>query len=238
MYGEDLAYIHDAGFVRFANGCAPGLLAILRSADVQEGLIVDLGCGSGVWCDHLTEAGYRVLGIDQSPAMVAISRRRVPTAEFRVGSLWDVKLPKCRAVTALGEVICYRPKINARSFSVSRLFRQMFESLEPGGLFIFDVAEVGLDRHSNPGVYEGDDWICISNRTYDEKRRRLTREITSFRRHGNWYRRSIERHVIQLYERQEIAGALRTAGFRARTVRRFGRYPLSPAHIGVIARKP
>jgi hypothetical protein len=35
------------------------------------------------------DAGYRVLGIDISEAMVEISRNRVPEAEFRVGSLFD-----------------------------------------------------------------------------------------------------------------------------------------------------
>jgi hypothetical protein len=29
-YGEDLAYIHDAGFGEFALGAAPGMLEILR----------------------------------------------------------------------------------------------------------------------------------------------------------------------------------------------------------------
>ena len=237
MYGDDLAYIHDAGFVRFANGCAPGLLGILRSAHIEDGLVIDLGCGSGVWCEHLAKTGYRVLGIDQSPAMVALSRRRVQRAEFRVGSLWSAPLPKCRAITALGEVICYRPESNSRSFNVSRLFRRVFESLEPGGLFIFDVAEVGLDRYSKPSVFESDDWTCITRRSYDEKHNRLTREITSYRRHGKCYRRSIERHVVQLYQRQEIADSLRMVGIRVRTVRRFGTYPLSPKHVGFIARK-
>jgi SAM-dependent methyltransferase len=235
FYRDDLAYIHDAGFVGFANGCAPGLLGILRLAGIEDGLVVDLGCGSGVWCEHLAKAGYLVLGIDQSPSMVAISRRRVP--QVRVGSLGSVQLPKCRAVTALGEVICYRPETNSRSFDVNRLFQRVFESLEPGGLFIFDVAENGLDRISKPAFFEGEDWTCLTKRTYDEKRNRLIREITSFRRHGKLYRRSTERHVVQLYQRQEIADSLRATGFRVRTVRRFGNYPLPSGHVGFVARK-
>jgi SAM-dependent methyltransferase len=237
MYGDDLAYIHDAGFVRFANGCAPGLLSILRSARVEDRLVVDLGCGSGVWCEHLAKAGYRVFGIDQSSSMVAISRRRVPQAKFRVGSLWSAQLPKCWAITALGEVICYRPETNSRTFDINRLFQRVFESLESGGLFIFDVAEIGLDRLSKPAFFEGEDWTCLTKRTYDEKRHRLIREITSFRRHGKWYRRSTERHVLQLYQRQEIASSLRAVGFRVRSVRRFGAYPLLSGRVGFIARK-
>ena len=65
-YQEDLAYIHDVGFGGFALKSAPGLLEILRRHGVTEGLIVDLGCGSGLWSCELASAGYTVLGVDQS----------------------------------------------------------------------------------------------------------------------------------------------------------------------------
>ena len=59
-YDNDLAYVHDVGFTDFAKESAPGLLKILRSAGVRERLVVDLGCGSGVWAQELVNAGYDV----------------------------------------------------------------------------------------------------------------------------------------------------------------------------------
>ena len=53
-YGEDLAWIHDAGFGAFAREAAPGLLEIFRKNGVEDGLVVDLGCGNG---NHTPEAG-------------------------------------------------------------------------------------------------------------------------------------------------------------------------------------
>src|SRR5262245_34869396 len=67
-YREDLAYIHDVGHGDFARDAAPGLLALLRRQGIREGLVVDLGCGSGIWAEILVREGYRVLGIDLSPA--------------------------------------------------------------------------------------------------------------------------------------------------------------------------
>jgi len=75
-YGADLAYIHDAGFGDFARKSAPGLLAILRQAGIRGGLVVDLGCGSGIWAAELTRRGYDVLGIDISRAMIRLARAR------------------------------------------------------------------------------------------------------------------------------------------------------------------
>ena len=85
-YKADLAYIHDVGFGDFAKNSAPGLLEILRQNGIKTGLVVDLGCGSGLWARELSDSGYGVLGVDISPAMIAIARKRVPEGEFETGS--------------------------------------------------------------------------------------------------------------------------------------------------------
>src|SRR6516164_10739145 len=107
FYGVDLAYIHDAGFGGFAEGAAPGLLEILRRNRIRAGTIVDLGCGSGIWARHLTDAGFQVIGVDISAAMIDLARKRAPDAAFHVGSVHEFGFPPCRAITALGEVLCY-----------------------------------------------------------------------------------------------------------------------------------
>src|SRR6266849_5609861 len=97
-YENDLAYIHDVGFSDFAKNSAPGLLEMLRQNGITGGLVVDLGCGSGLWARELSQAGYDVLGIDISPAMIEMARNRVPDGEFRQTSLLKADLPRCVAV--------------------------------------------------------------------------------------------------------------------------------------------
>ncbi len=106
-YKDDLAYIHDVGYGDFAKNAAPELLAILRRRGLEDGLVVDLGCGSGLWAEELCGAGYDVLGVDISPAMIEIARCRAPQATFEVGSFLKVDLPRCGAVTSLGECLNY-----------------------------------------------------------------------------------------------------------------------------------
>ena len=52
-YREDLAYIHDVGFGEFALNAVPGLLTLLKKSGVPNGLVLDLGCGSGLWARDL-----------------------------------------------------------------------------------------------------------------------------------------------------------------------------------------
>src|SRR5215470_4601875 len=106
-YKKDLAFIHDVGFSDYALKSAPGILQILAHNKIREGLVVDLGCGSGLWARELVNSGYRVLGIDISEAMIDLARSRVPEAEFRVGSLFDVDIPPCQAVTSISECFNY-----------------------------------------------------------------------------------------------------------------------------------
>ncbi|MCC2696079.1 methyltransferase domain-containing protein [Nodularia sp. LEGE 04288] len=60
--------------------------------------VVDLGCGSGILVQELEAAGYDVLRIDISEALVAIARKRVPNGQFRQELLLTTELPECVAV--------------------------------------------------------------------------------------------------------------------------------------------
>lgn len=241
-YQEDLAFIHDAGFGDFARDAAPGLFEIFARRGVPDGLVVDLGCGSGLWAEQLVGRGYRVIGIDISAAMIRLARRRVPQAEFRIASLFEAELPPCNAVTSLGECISYLfdPKHERGAGSeVFRLFKRIHTALAPGGIFIFDIMEPGeLGRASTSRSFtEGDDWLVTIEKHEDREQRTLTRRITTFRKAGKCYRRADEIHRVQLYTSEEMTDLLRQAGFKARPIRRYGKYELRKARVAFIAQK-
>ena len=85
-YRDDLAHIHDAGFGGFAQAAAP-VLDWRRSSQrgIKDGLVIDLGCGSGILSRAISQAGYDVLGIDISEAMIAMARQRVPRGRISSG---------------------------------------------------------------------------------------------------------------------------------------------------------
>ena len=236
-YGEDLAFIHDAGHADFALRSAPGILEILARSG-KKGLVVDLGCGSGQWARELVDDGYRVLGIDISEDMIELSRRRVPEAEFRVSSLFDADIPPCGAVTAISEVLNYL--FDEEAGGLRPLFGRAFEALAPGGVFVFDVLGPGQvpPGTTAKGFRVGEDWAVLSEREEDSGRGTMTRRIVSFRKVGEHYRRDDEVHRVRLYDPSELYAELGEAGFRVKTVRAYGDYPLGENHVAFEARKP
>jgi SAM-dependent methyltransferase len=60
----------------------------LRRAGLRAGqLVLDVGCGSGVFLRTAAERGARVFGIDASSQLLEVARRRVPDADLRVGDM-------------------------------------------------------------------------------------------------------------------------------------------------------
>ncbi|RMG11916.1 MAG: class I SAM-dependent methyltransferase [Cyanobacteria bacterium J055] len=238
-YKEDLAYIHDVGFGDWAIASAPGILKILAEAQLQNGLIIDLGCGSGLSARAFVNAGYRFLGIDLSEEMLKIAQKRVPEADFRLGSIFDVELPSCHAVTAIGE--CFNYLFDDRNNRPRRLqlFDQIYQAVIPGGIFIFDVVEPGQvePETTTQSFLEGEDWTVLVEKFEDRKREILTRRIITFRQVGDVYRREEEVHTQQLYDAEAIASELRQIGFQVCVSHHYGEYELPKARAALVARK-
>jgi SAM-dependent methyltransferase len=239
-YRDDLAFIHDTGYGEFARRAAPGLLDLFARCGIHDGLIVDLGCGSGLWAEQLIKRGYEVLGIDISEAMIQLARRRAPRAEFRAASLFQADIPPCRAVTSLGECISYLFDTTNGNRKLKQLFRRAYTALAAGGVFVFDVMEREARGRATTArsFAEGDGWLTAVERQEDRDRRTLTRRITTFRQVGDLYRRADETHRVRLYDASTVAAELRRAGFRVRVTRRYGDYALMKGRVAFVARKP
>ncbi len=239
-YRGDLAYIHHKAYGTFARNAAPALIGMLRQNGIHAGLVVDLGCGSGIWAAELVRAGYEVFGADISPSMLKIAKKQAPGATFVPASLFSVDIPDCAAITSIGECLNYTLDPTSGGTQLRRLFRRVHNALKPGGLFVFDIAQPGqlppaAQRREH---WQGEDWAVLLQVTEDRRRHLLTRTITIFRKAGRLFRKSQEVHVLRLYEGPAILAALERTGFRVRTLRGYGTARLPRTHIAFVARKP
>ncbi len=92
-YAEDLAYVHDEGFGHVARNAAAELVKQLHAIRIREGLVVDLGCGTGILAEQLAKAGFDVLGFDISEAALKIARQRAPRRHFATNRSCEPKSP-------------------------------------------------------------------------------------------------------------------------------------------------
>jgi SAM-dependent methyltransferase len=215
FYGEDQASIHHREFGDLAASAADLVLRGLASAGHRSGTVVDLGCGSGILAAAVSDAGYDVLGIDLSGDMIDLARAHAPRARFEIGSVHDVALPRSVAITAVGEVLNYATDARAGLQALADLAVRARAALEPGGVFLFDVSTPGRNGPAARRVvfHDREEWSLAMEA--DEDVDSLVRRIVVFRRTPDGlYRRTDERHVLRLYDADEVAHVLDEIGFR------------------------
>jgi SAM-dependent methyltransferase len=234
FYGADLAAVHHESFGDVARAAAETLV---RRLGDRRGLVVDLGCGSGILAELLLRRGFDVLGVDVSEEMLAIAGRQAPGARFVRASLWEVELPACVAVVAIGETVGYAAASAARPPQLDALLARAHDALEPGGVLLFDVTtsgRAGVDGHRQV-FHDRDGWSLFMRA--DEHGDRETRRIVLFRRHGDAYRRSDEEHVVQLFDPRAVESAMASAGFSPQRLGGYHDLPFGPGVAGFAATK-
>ena len=122
--------------------------------------LLELGCGTGSILAHLTTIGS-LTGLDQSPEMLALARRKVPRARLIEGDMSSFSLG-----TRFDVIICVFDSLNhLMTFEAwESLFAAVYDHLDEEGLFILDVNTVGELRRLGeepPWVYEFDDNVFI-----------------------------------------------------------------------------
>jgi SAM-dependent methyltransferase len=70
---------------------APFYDAVLRETVVGAGTeFLDIGCGSGMFCQMAAGLGAQVSGLDAAEPLLTIARERVPQGDFRTGEMEEL----------------------------------------------------------------------------------------------------------------------------------------------------
>jgi SAM-dependent methyltransferase len=243
LYGPDLAYIHDVGFGDYAKRAAPRLRSLLKQLGIRGGRIVELGCGAGT-VSRVLAASYDVVGIDPSPAMLRLARRRAPTVSFRRASLQTAVLPECAAIVAIGEVVAYLrhseggPSAARHDRELSAFFRRAFRALEAGGILMFDFIESARGRTFSTKGRAGADWQIRMSARLDRRGVLLTRRIRTWIKTKHGGRGGREVHHVRVYPRESLKSALQKAGFAVEFRRTIGGATMIRGDLLAIARRP
>ena len=236
-YEADLALVHHLGFGFHADGCAAGVLELLEPVRASGGVVLELGCGSGLLTRHLVDAGHRVVATDASPPMLELARTVVPDAlEIRQLVLPDEALPAVDAVVSVGHALNYLPD----EPSVRRGLRGIAEALRPGGVLVIDLCDLrwGEARREQPNLGKaGDDWAIITEFSVPSPTT-YVREMTTFvRNEDGSRRRNHERHDNVLLDTTQVPSMLAEHGVTASLHGALGHYQLPDGLVAVVGRR-
>ena len=225
LYQQDLAYIQATGYGDFARNAAPAVVRMVLEASIPVHRIVEVGCGAGPLTKTLVDAGFDVTGIDVSPELVHIAQIACPRARFRVGSIYAQEIPACEAIVAIGEPLTYHDGDDGDDH-VKDFFGRASHVLASGALLIFDLIELGQPALAGRSWKAGEDWAVLVETTEEQSSRTLTREMETFRKVGEAYRRGREVHRVRLFDSADVCHWLEAAGFRVSTEPAYGEFRL------------
>ena len=117
-----------------------GLAYVRRVAELPANRrrALDVGCGSGRLTAALTGAGYRVVGMDVSPGMLALARGRHPGSPFLQADICTWTPPEQYDLVIAWDSIFHVPHAEQRG-----VVGKLCDALAPGGAVLFTAG--GID---------------------------------------------------------------------------------------------
>ena len=126
-WGHDKT-LHDWGendLLKFANSVGKGAK------------VLDLGCASGYQSKILKDQELDVIGLDLSPKMIAVAKKRVPGAKFMVGDMTNLKF---EASTFVG-VYARASLLHIPKKLILKVLKSVHEILKDNGILYLAVKE-------------------------------------------------------------------------------------------------
>jgi ubiquinone/menaquinone biosynthesis C-methylase UbiE len=196
-----------------------GLIALARRYGQSKGRDwLDVACGTGRHLEHLRKR-YDVVGVDLSPDMLAIARRRLSRVELRQGDMRAFRIPrKFDVVSCLFSAIGHLP--NERE--VGRAFANFSRHLKPGGVAVVEpwlTPQNFLGRHVHLVTAEAPG-IRVARLSFSRRLGRRSRIDYHYLigRQDRGVQTFVETSIEPLISLPRLAELMRGAGLRPRVL--------------------
>lgn len=193
--------------------------AALDAHGIRSGIVADLGCGTGELTLMLTQAGYDMIGIDQSEEMLCVVRDKADQLELD-GRLLLLRQDlrsldlygTIRAAVSTFDTLNHIPELDTVIANAGFF-------MEKGGVFLFDMNTPYKHRcvlGDNVFTFEQEDAACVWRNHYDAQERRvdITVDIT-YKETGERFHEAFAEYT---YDLDAIRAALERHGFSLESV--------------------
>ena len=194
------------------------LISLLKEYGIEDGLVLDLGCGTGNMTEILASAGYDMIGVDNSEEMLDIAmEKREKSGQDILYLLQDMRgfelYGTVKAIVSICDSINYIPEKE----DLTDVFRLVNNYLDPKGIFIFDFNTVYKYQEvlGNQTIAEDrDDCSFIWDNYYYEDEQINEYELSLFIKEGSsdLYHKYQETHFQRAYDLETMKGLVEQSG--------------------------
>ena len=119
------------------------LCTILKENGIEDGLVLELGCGTGTMTELMASAGYDMIGVDNSEEMLAEAmEKRVVSGHDILYLMQDMQEFELNGTVRAVIRVCDSMNYLLEEDELREVFSLVNYYLDPGGLFIFDMNTV------------------------------------------------------------------------------------------------
>lgn len=186
---------------------------IIKKYDGKEnGILLDLACGTGNVSEEMSRLGYDVIGVDSSEEMLNRAFEKKYESRLNVQYI-SQDMRNLDMFGTIDVTICVLDSINHLNSleDIIEVFSRISLFSEPNGLFIFDVNTKYKHQEvlaNNIFIYETDDIYCVWENSYQKETGEVKINLEFFERNGNIYKRYSENFSEKAYDIADLDKAL------------------------------
>lgn len=210
------------------------IYSLLCRYGVRDGIVLDLGCGTGTITEILAGYGYDMIGVDNSEDMLELAmEKRIASGHDILYLLQDMREFELYGTVRAVVSVCDSVNYITEPEELAGVFRLVNNYLDPGGIFLFDFnTEYKYREVMGDCTIAEDRGPCsfIWDNCYYEEERINEYDLTLFIREGTapgqdegaeeddteengaLYRKYTETHFQRGYTLEEIRELLSSAG--------------------------
>lgn len=192
--------------------------SILSSYGIDDGLVLDLGCGSGKFTELMADKGYDMIGVDNSEDMLMTAmEKRLESGHDILYLLQDMREFELYGTVRAIVSVCDSLNYITEPEDLLQVFRLVRNYLDNDGVFVFDMnSEYKYSEllSDNTFAENRDDCSFIWENFYDITEKINEYDLTIYAKlpEDEIYERFEEVHYQRAYSVTEIENLLKEAG--------------------------
>ena len=190
---------------------------LLSMCGTNEGILLDLGCGTGNMSFEMAEKGFDVIGVDSSIGMLNAAQQKMFEKGTRV-LLLNQNMQEIDLYGTVDCAVCVLDGINHLPCAddVKKTFEKVSLFMNKGGAFAFDVNTIFKHQNvlaDNVFVYEPENVYCVWQNSFNAKDNSVDISLDFFEEEDGIYYRCSENFTEKAYELSDIMLWLEESGF-------------------------